>query len=147
MAIKSVRRCSTVMLSTLSSFLTISNNLSKWQAMTAAAPAVAEQNKYYLANIGKVKSIHVLVNNYQLFSYAMTAFRLGNMTYAKGLMTQVLQQGTASSTALARTLNDARILAFAKAFDFAGQGAQVTLSRFTSTWTKCLSQIEETFTA
>jgi hypothetical protein len=56
--------------------------------MTAASTAVAEQNKYYLANIGKVKSINDLVYNYQLFSYAMTAFSLGSMTYARGLMTK-----------------------------------------------------------
>ena len=48
---------------------------------------------YYLANIGKVKTVDDFVNNYQLFSYAMKAFGLADMTYAKGLMTKVLNGG------------------------------------------------------
>ncbi len=115
-------------MSTISTYQMISNNLSKWQAMTAAQPQVATATKYFEANIGKVTSINALVNNPQLFNYAMTAFGLGNMTYAKGLMKEVLQQGVSSSTALANTLNNPDILAFAKAFDFADHGASTTSS-------------------
>jgi hypothetical protein len=116
------------MLPTLASYLAISNNLSKWQATTAASPEVVQQNKYFTDNIGTIKSASDLVNNYRLFSYAMSAFGLSDMTYAKGLMLKVLRQGTSSNSNLAYTLNDARILAFAKTFDFAGKGASVTSS-------------------
>jgi hypothetical protein len=116
------------MLSTLTSYLAISNNLSRWQSMTAASPSVQSQNKYFTDNIGSVKTIGDFVNNYRLFSYAMTAFGLGDKIFAKGMMQKVLEQGTSSSNTLAYSLNDARILAFAKAFDFAGQGASVTSS-------------------
>ena len=69
----------------------VSANLSRTQAATAADPTVKRETAYYLANIGKVKTVGDFVNNYRLFSYAMKAFGLGDMTYAKGLMTKVLK--------------------------------------------------------
>jgi hypothetical protein len=114
--------------STISTYLQISNNLSKWQSIEAKKPEVALATKYFQDNIGKVKTADDLINNQRLFNYAMTAFGLGDRTYAKGLMKQVLQQGVTSSTALAKKLNDPNILAFAKAFDFASNGANTTQS-------------------
>ena len=116
------------MLSTTASYLAVSNNLTRMQAATAADPQVKNDTAYFLANIGKVTTPAQLIGNYRLFSYAMKAFGLESMNYAKGLMTQVLQGGVASSSALANTLTDPRYKAFATAFDFAGQGATVTQS-------------------
>ncbi|MDE2578030.1 MAG: DUF1217 domain-containing protein [Hyphomicrobiales bacterium] len=115
-------------MTTLSSYLTVANNLAKWQQITAKSAAVTTQTKYFQANIGSVKSAADLVKNPRLFNYAMTAYGLGDRTYAKALMSQVLQQGVSSSTALANKLNDPKILAFAKAFNFASNGAQTTSS-------------------
>lgn len=115
-------------MSTISSYLQISKNLSKWQAIEAKKPEVSTATKYFQNNIGKVKNANDLINNPRLFNYAMTAFGLGDRTYAKGLMKQVLQQGVTSSKALANKLNDPNIQAFAKAFDFAGNGATTTSS-------------------
>ncbi len=67
------------------------------QAATAAQGDVKSATAYYLANIGKVKTVAQFVNNYQLFSYAMKAFGLSDMTYAKGLMTKVLNGGVTSA--------------------------------------------------
>ncbi len=114
------------MLTTTAAYLSISNNLARQQAATASDPQVKNDTAYYLANIGNVKSIADLVGNYRLFSYAMKAYGLEDMDYAKGLMTKVLEGGTTSSSALANTLTDKRYLAFAQAFDFAGQGAAAT---------------------
>jgi hypothetical protein len=113
-------------MSTLTSYLTIANNLSKWQTVTSKTATVALQNTYFQNNIGKITTPAQFVGNARLFNYAMTAFGLGNMTYAKSMMQKVLEQGTTSSTALANTLNNPQILAFAKAFDFAGQGTGLT---------------------
>ena len=84
--------------------------------------------QYFENNIGKVTSAQQLVDNPRLFDYAMTAFGLSDMTYAKGLMEKVLQQGVTSSTALANTLDNTNILSFAKAFDFTDNGATTTAS-------------------
>ncbi len=123
------------MLSTTAAYLSVSNNLAKQQAATASDPQVKNDTAYYLANIGKVTSIADFVGNYRLFSYAMKAYGLEDMNYAKGLMTKVLQGGTTSSTALANTLTDKRYLAFAKAFDFAGQGTAATQATSATTGT------------
>ena len=115
-------------MTTLSAYMAISKDLSKWQSIAARSATVATQTKYFQANIGSVKTAADLVKNPRLFSYAMTAYGLGDRIYAKGLMTQVLQQGASSSTALARKLNDPNVLAFAKAFDFKTSGEATTAS-------------------
>jgi Protein of unknown function (DUF1217) len=113
---------------TLSAYLTVANNLSQWQTMTAKTAAVQTATQYFENNIGSVTSAQQLVDNPRLFNYAMTAFGLSDMTYAKGLMEKVLQQGVTSSTALANTLDNSNIYAFAKAFDFADNGSATTSS-------------------
>ncbi|MFI5010886.1 MAG: DUF1217 domain-containing protein [Hyphomicrobiales bacterium] len=116
------------MLSTYASFQSINGNLTTSLASTAAEPAVANQTQYYLANIGKVKTIDAFLNNYNLFSYAMKAYGLEDMTYAKGLMRQVLQGGITDPHSPANTLTDPRYKAFATAFNFAADGAATTSS-------------------
>ncbi|MGO8953119.1 MAG: DUF1217 domain-containing protein [Rhodomicrobium sp.] len=114
--------------STLSTYLQISNNLTKWQNLTASQPEVQQQTAYYQANIGSVSSPAGLVNNYRLFSYVLNAYELGDMSYAKGLFQQVLEQGTGSTNDLAYTLNNPQMLALAQTFDFADNGASATSS-------------------
>ncbi len=48
------------------------------------------------------------------------------VSYGKGLMLKVLEQGTGSNSNLAYTLNNPNILAFAKAFNFVTNGASTT---------------------
>jgi hypothetical protein len=113
-------------LSTLATYQAITRNLTGTLASTAATPAVQTATDYYLANIGNVKTISDFVNNYQLFSYAMTAYGLGSMTYAKGLITQVLQGGISDPNSLANTLPNSNYRALAAAFNFAANGASTT---------------------
>jgi hypothetical protein len=113
---------------TLSSYLAVANNLGKWQAITQKSPDVSTQVKYFTENVGKIKSADDLIKNTRVFNFAMTAFGLGEMTYAKGLMRQVLHQGVADKDALANKINNPNIRAFAKAFDFAANGANTTSS-------------------
>jgi hypothetical protein len=113
-------------MSTFTDYLTIANNLGRCQTMTAADPTVAQASKYFQDNIAKIKTVDQFVNNKRIFTYAMTAFGLSDMTYAKSLIKQVLEQGTMSSGALANTLNNPKILALAKAFNFPLYGADTT---------------------
>lgn len=115
-------------MTTLSSYLQIANNLTKWQSITAKSPEVAVQTKYFEDHIGKVTSAEELMKDTRLFNYAMTAFGLGDITYAKGLMKKVLAEGVSDSGALANTLSNSNIKAFAEAFDFAADGADTTSS-------------------
>jgi hypothetical protein len=113
-------------LTTLASYQALTRNMTSSLAATAAEPAVANETKYYLANIGKVKTIDQFINNFRLFSFAMNAYGLQDMTYAKGMIHKLLQGGLNDPKSLANTLTDPRYRAFATAFDFAGQGDKTT---------------------
>lgn len=110
-------------MTTTTAYLTVSNNLSRYQAMTESEPTVKTATAYYKANIGNVTSIAEFVGNYRLLSYAMQAYGLGDQVNAKALITKVLQGGVTNSKSLANTLSDLRWKAFATAFDFVGSGA------------------------
>ena len=111
------------MTSTTTAFLAVSQNLPRYQAMTAAEPAVKTATAYYEANIGSVKSVSDLVGNYRLLSYALNAYGLGDQINAKGLVTQVLEGGVSNPKSLANTLPNSQWKAFAAAFNFVDSGA------------------------
>ena len=111
------------MTGTTTAFLAVSQNLSRYQTMTAAEPAVKTATAYYEANIGSVKSISDLVGNYRLLSYALNAYGLGDQINAKGLITKVLEGGVSNPKSLANTLPNSRWKAFAAAFNFVDSGA------------------------
>ena len=111
------------MTSTTTAYLAVSQNLSRYQAMTATEPAVKTATAYFEDNIGSVKSIQDLVGNYRLLSYALDAYGLGDQINAKGLITKVLEGGVSNSKSLANTLPDSRWKAFAAAFNFVDSGA------------------------
>jgi len=109
-------------MTTIASYLSVANDLGRWRGVAAKAPDVAAETRYFQANFSKATSIDALLKDRRLFNYAMKAFGLGDRTYAAGLMRKALTQGTADPRALANTLHDPNILAFVKAFDYAGKG-------------------------
>ena len=110
------------MMSTYQSYLFYTRDPAQTQQRTAADPTVARAQQYYQANIGKVKSVSDLVNNYQLFSYAMNAYGLQDMTYAKAFMTKVLTSDLSDPNSFVNKLSDSRYKAFAQAFSFNTSG-------------------------
>ncbi len=116
------------MTSTTTAFLAVSQNLSRYQTMTAAEPAVKTATAYYEANIGSVKSVQDLVGNYRLLSYALNAYGLGDQINSKGLITKVLEGGVSNPKSLANTLPNSQWKAFAAAFNFVDSGATPPLS-------------------
>ncbi|KMO42243.1 hypothetical protein VQ03_11410 [Methylobacterium tarhaniae] len=106
------------MTSTLTSYMLLSRNLATSLQRKGAEPIVARETTYYQANIGKVKSIDDFMADRRLYNYAVKAFGLEDMGYAKAFMRKVLTEGTASPTAFANRLADDRYVAFARAFDF-----------------------------
>ncbi len=107
------------MTTTTSAYLAVSQNLSRYQAMTTAEPAVKSATAYYEANIGGVTSIKDFVDNYRLLSYALDAYGLGDQINNTALVTQVLQGGVSNPKSLANTLSNSNWKAFAAAFNFA----------------------------
>ena len=116
------------MLSALQSIQMIDNNLARSQATTASDPVVKRETNYYLAHIGSIKTSKDFVKNYQLFSYAMTAYGLSDMTYAKSMMQKVMDGGVTNTKSLANEMSDVRFKVFAAAFNFGDKGATATSS-------------------
>lgn len=115
------------MLTTLASYQLISTNLTRSLTTAAAQPQVARETEYYLANIESVKSIDDFLSDDRLFNYAMKAWGLEEMTYAKAFMRKVLTEGIDSDQAFANTLSDSRYRNFAEAFNFARYGDTTTV--------------------
>lgn len=111
------------MTTTTAAYLSVAQNLARYQAMTAAEPAVKSATSYYEANIGKVTSIQDFVGNYRLLSYALDAYGLGNQVNNTALIREVLEGGVSNPKSLANTLSNSNWKAFAAAFDFVGKGA------------------------
>jgi Protein of unknown function (DUF1217) len=110
-------------MTTTADYLAVNQNLARFQATTAAEPAVKTATAYYEANIGKVTSIQDFVSNYRLLSYALNAYGLGDQVNSTALVTKVLEGGVSNPKSLANTLADSRWKAFATAFNFVGAGA------------------------
>lgn len=114
------------MVSTITSYQIISNNLSRSLDQTAKKADVDRETSYYLARIGDVKTIDDFLGDYRLYSYAMKAFGLSDMTYAKAFMRKVLTEGISTSNSFANKLVDTRYREFAATFNFADYGEYAT---------------------
>lgn len=114
------------MQTTLLTYRTIANNLDRSLEATASQQSVATATEYYKSHIGEVKSIDDFMKDTRLYNYAMKAFNLDDMAYAKAFMRKVLTEGVSDSNAFANKLTDDRFVQLATAFNFAELGEATT---------------------
>lgn len=114
------------MLSTYASYNLLTKDLTKTLARTAKEPDVKRETDYYNAHIGNIKSIDDFLKNDRVYRYAMKAYGLSDLTYAKGLIRKVLEGGVSDSKSVANQMSDPRFKALAKAFDFQAFGEATT---------------------
>jgi Protein of unknown function (DUF1217) len=114
-------------LTTLAGYTSIASDLPRSLDNVAAKPQVSRETEYYLSHIEDVKSVDDFLADRRLFAYAMKAFGLGDLTYAKALMRKVLVEGVDQTDSLANTLTDQRYREFAEAFNFARYGDTTTI--------------------
>jgi Protein of unknown function (DUF1217) len=114
-------------LTTLAGYQRITRDLTRALGTTATKPQVARETAYYLAHIEKAKSVKDFIGDDRLFAYAMKAFGLSDMTYAKAFMRKVLTEGIDDAKSFANGLTDPRYKEFAEAFNFARYGATTTI--------------------
>ncbi len=107
------------MTDTLTRYRLIVQDLPNSLKRKAAEPTVSRDTAYYEANIGKVRTVDDLMADRRLYTYAMKAYGLEDMTYAKAFMRKVMTEGAGSRTSFANRLSDDRYVAFARAFNFA----------------------------
>ena len=110
------------MLTTLASYRLISGDIERSINTAAKNPIVAGATDYYLANIGKVQSVDDFLSDEKLFKYAMKAYGLEDMAYAKAFMRKVLESDLNDKSSFVNKLSDKRYLEFAKAFHFMPDG-------------------------
>jgi len=109
-------------LTTLANYRLINGNIDRSLATAAKNPQVARETEHYLANIGKVKSVDDFLSDEKLFKYAMRAYGLEDMTYAKAFMRKVLESDINDSSSFVNKLSDKRYVEFARAYRFMPDG-------------------------
>lgn len=114
------------MLSTSLSFRLISQDVRLSLNRVAEQPVVSREVEHFKANIFNVKSIDDFMADDRIFRFAMRAFGLEDMSYAKGMMRKILEQGTDDPESLANSLVDSRYREFATAFNFVRYGTSTT---------------------
>lgn len=114
------------MLTTYASYRLVAADLDRSMQRAASEPVAAREIAYWKETIGEVKSIDDLVGDRRLFAFAMKAFGLSDMGYAKAFMTKLLKEGLAAPTAMANKLSDQRYRDFARTFDFNTYGTVTT---------------------
>lgn len=119
--------------STSATYAYLAKDLTKSLSAEAKDAQVARETKYYQDNIGKVKSVDDFMKDTRLFNYAMKAYGLEDMAYAKGFMKKVLNEGVTDKSAFANKLTDTRFKAFATAFNFETLGEYTTTTQAATT--------------
>lgn len=110
------------MVSTYLSYDLVNRDMFKTLQRVASQDMVARDAQYYAENIGKVTSVDEFLDDYRLYSYAMTAHGLDEMIYAKAFMKKVLESDLSDANSYANLLTDERYKNFAGAFNFATSG-------------------------
>lgn len=106
------------MVSTFLSYDLVNRDLYTSLNRVAKQPEVAREAAYYEANIAKVKTVDEFLKDDRLYNYAMKAYGLEEMSYAKAFMKKVLESDLTDTASFASRLNDSRYRQFAAAFNF-----------------------------
>lgn len=107
-------------------FRLLSSDLPSALDRTARQPAVQRETAHYLASIGNIKSLDEFMGDDRVYRYAMQAFGLEEMTYAKAFMRKALSEGIDRADSFANGLRDPRFREFVEAFNFARHGRATT---------------------
>jgi len=114
------------MVSTSTRYQIITTNMTRTKALIANDAAVKREIEYYNKTIKAIKTPDDFVKNDRVFKFAMKAYGLEDMAYGKALFKKLLQEGVSSPTSMANKMSNPLYKEFAKAFDFAGKGAETT---------------------
>ncbi|MDB5643236.1 MAG: flagellar biosynthesis protein FlgF [Hyphomicrobiales bacterium] len=111
---------------TFTSYNVLTRTMAATLARTAKDPSVKRETAYYESKIGSIKTIDDFVKDPRILTYALKAWGLEDMSYAKGLIKKVLEGGIDDSRSLANTLSSGRFKEFASVFNFKSYGPATT---------------------
>jgi hypothetical protein len=109
------------MVSTYLSYDLVTRDLSASLKRVSNQSTVSREAEYYKENIGKVTSVDEFLDDYRLYSYAMKAYGLEDMTYATAFMRKVLESDLSDENSFANLVADDRYRDFATAFNFSSE--------------------------
>lgn len=110
----------------VTAYKNMTTNQTRSLQQVASQPATAREIAYFKANIGNIKTVDQFVANTRIFNFAMQAFGLSDMTYAKAFMKKALNGGVSDSASFANKLTDTRFRNFVSTFNFAAYGEDTT---------------------
>lgn len=107
------------MTTTYTSYQLITKDIDRSIDRISKEPQVERETAYYLERISEIKTIDEFMADYRVFSYAMKAHGLEDMTYAKAFIRKALTEGIDDESAFANQLTDPRYKKFVETFNFA----------------------------
>jgi hypothetical protein len=113
-------------MTTISSYRQLASNLPAALSRTARIPEVKREADHYLSHIPKIKSIDAFMADDRVYRFAMKAFGLEDVSYAKALIRRVLSEGIDQPSSLANRLADPRYRDLVETFNFARYGGTAT---------------------
>ena len=114
------------MVSLITSYNQLASNMTTSIKRVAEQPLIKRDAEYYQANIGNIKSVEDFMANPRIYNFALKAFGLEDMQYAKAFIRKVLKEGIDAPEAFSVKLADQRFREFATAFNFNRYGTATT---------------------
>ncbi|MGJ8570110.1 MAG: DUF1217 domain-containing protein [Hoeflea sp.] len=106
------------MISSYQSYNFYTKNINMTLSRAAADAAVSREQKYYRETIGSIKTIDEFLNDDRVYAYAMKAYGLEEMTYAKAFIRKVLESDLTDTSSFANLLTDSKYKTLTAAYDF-----------------------------
>jgi hypothetical protein len=110
----------------ISDFRQLTRDMQSTMSLAAKRPEVKRETDEYLKRIRNVKSVDDFMKDDRVYNYALNAFGLKDMAYAKAFIRKVLTEGIDSPGSFTAQLTDGRFREFAETFNFARHGRATT---------------------
>ncbi|NTF44744.1 DUF1217 domain-containing protein [Rhizobium rhizogenes] len=114
------------MISTYLGYVTATKDMASTLARIAKQASVKSDQQYYDTHIGNIKNVEDFLKDHKLYSYAVKAYGLEDMAYAKAFLKKVLTSDLSNSSSFANKLTDPRYRQFAAAFNFGANSSKQT---------------------
>ncbi|MEM5491954.1 DUF1217 domain-containing protein [Hoeflea sp. AS16] len=106
------------MISSYQSYTFYTKDINQTLSRKAADAVISRELQYYRETIGSITSIDEFLDNDRVYAYAMKAYGLEEMTYAKAFIRKVLESDLTDTSSFANLLTDTRYKTLAAAYDF-----------------------------
>lgn len=106
------------MISSFQSYNFYTKDINLTLSRKAADAVVSREQKYYRETIGSIKTVDEFLADDRVYAYAMKAYGLEEMTYAKAFIRKVLESDLTDTSSFANLLTDSKYKTLAAAYDF-----------------------------